>query len=72
MEKYINYILESIILDVNGYDHWWMWTFIPAIFYTIFLVLKYAILTLPIWLPFNLVLGALNRKIRSNETNKRN
>lgn len=78
MEKYINYILESIILDVNRYDHWWMLTLVPAFFYTVFLVLKYAMLTLPIWLPFNLALGALNRTIKSNkakksdEVNKRN
>lgn len=68
MEKYINYLLESIVLDMLVYDHWWMWLGVPAIFYTIFLVLKYAVLTLPVWLPFNLILSALNRK--SNETKK--
>jgi hypothetical protein len=62
MEKYINYLLESIIFDAQGYDHWWMWTIIPAFFYTLFLVLKYTVLTLPVWLPFNLILGALRKK----------
>lgn len=79
MEKYLNYILEAIIRDAQVYDNWWMWTVLPAIFYTIFLILKYAILTLPIWLPFNLMFSPFRRsqilpkpKKEKDEVNKGN
>lgn len=55
LEKYLSYIFEGIINDINGFYHWWMFLIIPAIFYFIFLILKYALLTLPIWLPFAII-----------------
>jgi len=60
MEKYINYILESIIKDVNNfgniYDNyeyltwiivWWFWL--------IWILIKNVLLTFPIWGTFNLM-----------------
>jgi hypothetical protein len=54
-------ILQTILgfwqFDMWVYSQWWTYAFllIPAIFYTIFFVLKWTIITLPLWLPFYII-----------------
>lgn len=61
MEKYINYVLQSIINDVNFLEQiyndyvYLTWIFV-GIFWIMWIWLKYILLTLPIWLLFNLIL----------------
>lgn len=55
MGEYIDYILNSIISDVEGFNHWWMCLILPAILYFIVLMIKYSVLTMPIWLPFVII-----------------
>lgn len=74
MEKYINYILESIIKDVNNfgniYDNYqylswiiiwllWLW----------WILIKYILLTFPFWGTFNLMFNKTWR-IQITKVNK--
>ncbi len=50
---YINLLWHQFQYDVNMLSKPWMYwaIFIPAIFYSIFFVIKWTLLTMPIWLP---------------------
>ena len=54
---YFNFLVNNFITDMQRYDNWWMWVFflIPAIFYTIAMIIKYALLTMLIWIPLRLI-----------------
>lgn len=66
MEKYINYVLQSIINDVNFLEKiyndyiYLTWIFV-GIYWLIWLWLKYILLTMPIWLLFNMTISRLPR-----------
>ena len=60
-ETYINYILTTLINEDNGYNHWWMFLIFPAVFYTIFLVFKYLLLTMPFWIVFQVISNVFNK-----------
>lgn len=61
MEKYIDYVLQSIINDVNYfsiiYDNYCnlTWIFVWILWLT-WIWLKYILLTIPFWLPINMIL----------------
>lgn len=61
MTKYLDFIFNSIMVDINGFNHWYMWLIVPAICYTILLILKYLILTIPIWVPFVMIGNAFKK-----------
>ena len=67
MQEYINFVLHSIISDMEAYYHWWMLLIVPAVIYTIILVFKYAILTLPILLPFYIIISAFKNRNNGGE-----
>ena len=45
--------------DMWVYSQWWLYAplLIPAIFYSLFLTLKWAIITAPIWIPIRAMLS---------------
>ena len=51
------------IWDVAQFSQPWLywWLLIPAMFFTIFFVFKWTMLTLPFWLPLALIVSALRR-----------
>lgn len=63
----MNEILEKIAIKL--YDLWiydlevlaqpWLywWLGVPAIFYMSFMIIKWALITIPIWLPIKLIVG---------------
>lgn len=53
LEKYLDFLLTTLMNDAEGFDHWPMYWVIPAILYIFFLILKYAALTAPIWIPIS-------------------
>jgi len=72
MEKYINYILTSIIKDVENFTNiynqfeYGTWLFV-WILWLCWIVIKYSLLTLPIWQTFNLMFtGKLKGLITNN------
>lgn len=69
MEKYIDYLLTTIITDVEAFNHWWMLLIIPAVVYFVVLILKYFLLTMPIWLPFTIISAVLKDIFRNGSGN---
>lgn len=65
MEKYIDYILTAIINDVNYFETiynnfaYCTWLFIWPL-WLIWILLKFTLLTFPIWQTFNLTIGNIN------------
>ena len=65
MEKYIEYILTAIINDVNYFEiiynnfAYCTWLFIWPL-WLIWILLKFTLLTFPIWQTFNLTIGNIN------------
>lgn len=58
IEKYLEFLVDTLIKDAAGFDHVSMYFIIPAIFYIVFLLLKYAVLTSIVWIPITAVLKA--------------
>lgn len=48
--------------DFQVYNHWSMILIFPVFFYTVFLLLKYTVLTIPIWLPISLIGMSFTRR----------
>lgn len=76
IERYLDFIVSNIIKDAHIYEEasvlWWI--FVSFVF-TIFILLKYAIFTSPIWIPLKLILSELNpgnKKPLIFKTNKDN
>ncbi len=57
IETYLEFLVTTVINDSAGFEHGSMWFIIPAIFYALFLLLKYAALTSIVWLPVSAALG---------------
>jgi len=57
IETYISFLLTSIVSDMSWFRFhpWLTWTLIPAIFYIWLLLIKYLLLTIPVWLPFAII-----------------
>ena len=58
-------LLDMYLRDIEIMSQPWMywWLLIPITFYVVFFLIKWAILTAPIWLPV-----AIIAKARSNES----
>lgn len=63
LHGYLGLLWQAFVYDMEVLSKPWMyWCFlIPAFFYLIFFVIKWMILTLPLWLPVNLALQPLSR-----------
>lgn len=61
MNTYLDFLANVIISDYNTYTHastvWWIFM---SIGFTIFTMIKFAVLTCPIWIPFKLILAEIN------------
>jgi hypothetical protein len=59
LEEYLNLLWRLFQYDINVFSQVWIyaWLLIPAIFYFIFFMMKWAVLTAPFWIPINMVLG---------------
>lgn len=67
INEYFDLLIFFFKYDISVYSKPWLyyWVLVPAIVYTIFFFIKWAILTTPLWLPFKLILGGL---VRINKT----
>lgn len=62
LDKYLSFLIDQIIRDSAYFDQWFMYLIFPAVFYFVFLIIKYAALTVFIWMPINLIFGGLRGK----------
>lgn len=62
--KYFDYVLTSIIHDVEYFNNWWMIFIVPAILWFCVLIFKYFVLLFPVWFP----LAIISRMFKSEKT----
>jgi hypothetical protein len=69
--NYLQLLWDSFQYDIDVFSQIWIyaWLLIPAVFYFIFFIIKWIVLTAPIWVPFRMVFGGL-RSIFSFKTSK--
>lgn len=68
LTAYLNILWNSFQWDIHYFSQVWMYylLLIPFIFYLIFFFVKWAILTLPIWLPFRIIIhGVININLKT-------
>ncbi len=56
--QYIELLWNTFQYDVDVFSQAWMyyWLLIPAIGYFVFFILKWIVLTAPIWIPIKLII----------------
>ena len=64
-KKYIDFIINQIITDSEKlqYSYGWNFIIIPYIYWLIIFLLKYLILTIPIWVPINMIITRITDSI---------
>jgi len=60
--KYLDFLWNSFQYDITVFSHGWLyyWLLIPAIGYAAFFVLKWVFLTVPLWMPFAILVRLFN------------
>lgn len=55
--NYINILYNQFSFDIMVFSQWWMYApmLIPVCCYVIFFVVKWAVLTIPIWMPISMI-----------------
>lgn len=61
LNRYLEFLLGQLQNDAQGFTHWSMFFIIPALFYFIFLVLKYVVLLLPVSIPLGIIASIFRR-----------
>ena len=64
LDAYLTFLWGQFQTDMSVLSNWWMWAalLIPAIFYILFMFVKWYILLFPIWLPIKLARIAFSKK----------
>jgi hypothetical protein len=61
--EYLTFAWGAFQFDMHMFSQWWMYVFmlIPVCAYFIFFLIKWWVITLPIWLPLAMILGSIKR-----------
>lgn len=61
LNEYLKFLWSAFQYDMNVFSQGWIYycLLIPASFYLIFFMLKWAIITAPFWIPIRMVFGGL-------------
>ena len=53
VEKYLELLYSMLLYDLEVFSQGWLyyWLLIPAVGYFIFFLLKWMVLTVPVWMP---------------------
>jgi hypothetical protein len=63
VNKVLDALAEQWLYDVSVLSQGWvMWLVFPAMLYFMFMIVKWLALTLPVWLPSVIILGAWKSK----------
>jgi hypothetical protein len=67
--NYFTFLLQMFESDMRILSQGWMyyWLLIPVSFYLMFFILKWFILTCPIWMPFSIIVESLKYLFKENE-----
>jgi hypothetical protein len=57
IDKYLEFLWNSFLYDMDVFSQAWLyyWALVPATGYFIFFLLKWAVFTVPVWLPLTIV-----------------
>lgn len=59
----VDILADQWAYDIANLSQWWVIVFVfPALFYFVFMILKWAVLTLPVWLPASIIISAWRSK----------
>ena len=62
MQKVIDLLARCYEFDVNVLSQPWMyWLVFPAMFYMVFVFIKWTVLTCPLWLPLYMIIKSLRK-----------
>jgi hypothetical protein len=61
LNQYLQLLWKAFQYDIETFSQVWLyvWLLIPAFCYFIFFLIKWVVLTAPIWLPLRMVFGGL-------------
>lgn len=73
MDRAIDFLISTWEFDMWVFSQWWLYAplLIPFLFYLVFYFLKWMIITLPLWLPFMMILGSLKDSSKKNDDEDR-
>jgi hypothetical protein len=62
IDNYAEFLWNCLQFDINVFSHGWMYYYllVPAIGYFLFFILKWIILTIPMWMPLAVVMRLAN------------
>jgi len=65
LTKYLETLYQLFEYDIDVFSQVWIyaWVLIPAVFYLMFFMAKWAVLTAPIWLPLRIIFEGLFKLI---------
>ena len=63
IEKYFEFLWNCFQFDIQTFSHGWMYYYllIPALGYFVFFILKWIVLTIPMWMPIATIMRFANR-----------
>lgn len=72
LTQYLQLLWKAFQYDIDVFSQGWIYysLLIPAIFYFVFFLIKWMILTAPVWIPIRLALGTI-RSMFKIATNKK-
>lgn len=58
MQRVIDELVNQWLFDVAVFSHWWLYAplLIPAVCYLAFFLLKWMVLTAPVWFPIAIII----------------
>ena len=63
MDRIQSALIDQWIYDIETLSQGWMlWTVFPALFYAAFMLIKWLVLTCPVWLPVAIIVKAFRDK----------
>jgi len=59
ISEYLTFLWRMFQYDMDVFSKGWLyyWILIPAIFYFAFYMIKWVVLTCPIWMPFSIIVS---------------
>jgi len=66
MEQFFLKLIDWYLYDIHIFSQGWLyyWLLIPFVFYFSFFIMKWMIITLPIWLPFSIIANIVKKDIQ--------
>ena len=74
LDTIVSTLASLWLYDIEVMSQPWMyqWLLVPAFFYIVFMVLKWWVLTMPVWLPIRMILLAFRRPVPAKKTPEQN